>query len=109
MSAFVKASMATAGSDIRSFTLNDREVLRKDGRLTLADGTLAGADLELTRAVDVMARDVGEDISRAISRATSGPAGLLRHANGLGSFDGRAQMALYFKEGFSKPLQILEK
>ena len=32
----VSDAMATAGSDIRSFTLNDREVLRKDGRLTLA-------------------------------------------------------------------------
>ena len=105
----VSDAMATAGSDIRSFKLNDREVLRDSGRLTLADGTLAGADLELTRAVDVMTGDVGEDISRAISRATSGPAGLLRQANGLGSFDDGAKMALYFKEGFSKPFQILEK
>ena len=105
----VSDAMATAGSDIRSFTLNYREVLRKDGRLTLADGTLAVADLELTRAIDVMTGDVGEDINRAITRATSGPAGLLRQANGLGSFDDGAKMALYFKEGFSKRPEILEK
>ena len=38
----VTDAMATIGTDMTSFTLNGRTIHRKDGRLTLADGTLAG-------------------------------------------------------------------
>ena len=104
----VSDAMATAGSDLQRFTLNGREVLREAGRLTLADGTLAGADLALPRAVEVMTQDVGEETSRTLARATSVPAGLLRQAKGLGGFEGGAEMALYFSEGFGTPPEILE-
>ncbi len=46
--------MAFAGSDLTEITLNNRLITRRDGRLTLADGTLAGADLTLPQAVKVM-------------------------------------------------------
>src|SRR5690606_2088128 len=36
----VTDAMAPAGTDMRSFRLNGREILRENGRLTLADGTL---------------------------------------------------------------------
>ncbi|MET4689313.1 N-acetylglucosamine-6-phosphate deacetylase [Sinorhizobium fredii] len=39
----VTDAMSPIGTDMVSFFLNGREILRKDGRLTLADGTLAGA------------------------------------------------------------------
>lgn len=74
----VTDAMATAGSQIESFILNDRSVVRKDGRLTLDNNTLAGADLEMAQALSVMKQAVGEDTSRAISRATTIPASLLR-------------------------------
>ncbi len=65
----VTDAMATAGSDIDKFTLNDRDVLRKDHRLTLADGTLAGADLDMPRAIKLMAEQVGDTAEQAVHRA----------------------------------------
>ncbi|MCV2865736.1 N-acetylglucosamine-6-phosphate deacetylase [Albidovulum sediminicola] len=70
----VSDAMATAGSEITRFTLNGREILRRDGRLTLADGTLAGADLDMAGALRVMTRDVGTALDHALAMATSGPA-----------------------------------
>ena len=43
---------------------------RDNGQLTLEDGTLAGADLDLTRAINVIQQDAGETASMAITRAT---------------------------------------
>ena len=40
-------AMPTVGSDLTSFELQGRTVLRKDGRLATADGTLAGSDLDM--------------------------------------------------------------
>ena len=61
----VSDSMATAGSDIAAFTLNGRPIRRGNGHLTLEDGTLAGADLDLTTAIRVLTNDVdhGFDLS----------------------------------------------
>lgn len=70
----VSDAMATAGSEITRFTLNGREIIRRDGRLTLADGTLAGADLDMAGALRVMTRDVGTALDHALAMATSGPA-----------------------------------
>ena len=84
----VTDAMATAGSEITKFRLNGREIHRQDGRLTLADGTLAGADLEFPRALQVLTGDVGEDLETTIARATSTPAALLREHHGLGSLSG---------------------
>ena len=79
----VTDAMAPAGSDITSFTLNDREILRRGGRLTLADGTLAGADLTMPQAVRFMVDQVGEPLDKALARATTIPAGLLQDAPDL--------------------------
>ncbi len=38
----VSDCMAAAGTDQTEFTLGGRRILRRDGRLTLEDGTLAG-------------------------------------------------------------------
>lgn len=72
----VTDAMATAGSDIDHFTLNGRRIERRDGRLTLADGTLAGADLDLARAVRVMVEEVGVPVAEALAMAGSVPAAL---------------------------------
>lgn len=70
----VTDAMATAGSDITSFTLNGRTIHRRDGRLTLADGTLAGADLDFPTALRVLVRDVGLPVEQALAMATRIPA-----------------------------------
>ena len=69
----VTDAMAPAGTDMTHFTLNGRSINRADGRLTLDDGTLAGADLDMARACRVM-RDAGIDDARTLTMATSGPA-----------------------------------
>ena len=56
----VTDAMAVAGTDLDGFTLNGRRILRRDGRLTLADGTLAGADLDFAGAIRVLVRDGGD-------------------------------------------------
>lgn len=73
----VSDCMALAGTDLTEFTLGGRRILRRDGRLTLDDGTLAGADLTLPRAVQVLVQDVGIPVARALAMATTIPAALL--------------------------------
>ncbi|MEM9787428.1 MAG: N-acetylglucosamine-6-phosphate deacetylase [Pseudomonadota bacterium] len=82
----VTDAMATLGSDIGQFQLNGRTVSRKDGRLTLADGTLAGADLDLPQAISVLIDHMGVPRARAYAMATSLPAQCLGTRAGWGFF-----------------------
>lgn len=68
----VSDCMALAGSALSAFTLGGRRIERREGRLTLEDGTLAGADLTLPRAVQVMAAIVGQ--AQALAMASRLPA-----------------------------------
>ncbi len=70
----VTDAMAVAGTDMTVFTLNGREIHRRDGRLTLADGTLAGADLDFATAIGVMVNRVGVPLEMALAMATRIPA-----------------------------------
>ncbi|WP_424970843.1 N-acetylglucosamine-6-phosphate deacetylase [Dinoroseobacter sp. S76] len=73
----VSDAMAVAGSDATEFELGGRRITRRNGVLTLADGTLAGADLDLATAVRVMVEQVGLDLAEALAAATRVPAGML--------------------------------
>lgn len=73
----VSDAMAVAGSDMTEFTLGTRRILRRDGRLTLADGTLAGADLSLPVAVAVMVRAVGIPLAESLAMASRIPADII--------------------------------
>jgi len=79
----VSDAMAAAGSDLTEFPLNGRRILRRDGRLTLEDGTLAGADLTLPQAVAVMT-GLGTPPEVALAMATSRPAACLGRGGELG-------------------------
>jgi len=70
----VTDAMATIGTDMTSFTLNGRTIRRGGGRLTLEDGTLAGADLDMISAVRFMHRDIGLDFGEALKMASLYPA-----------------------------------
>lgn len=72
----VSDAMAVAGTDDQSFTLNGREIIRRDGRLTLDDGTLAGADLDLATALGNLER-IGVERVQALSMATTFPGKVL--------------------------------
>jgi N-acetylglucosamine-6-phosphate deacetylase len=76
--------MAVAGTEQTSFNLGSRKITRQDGRLTLSDGTLAGADLDLTTAIGNMIQKVGVTIEDALHAATTRPAALIgRPVHGL--------------------------
>ncbi len=77
-------AMATVGSDITEFTLNGRTIYRRDGRLTLEDGTLAGADLDMPTALRFMVDTVGVPVDAALAMATAAPA----HVIGAAPFGG---------------------
>lgn len=70
----VSDAMAPAGTDMAEFTLQGRRILRGAGRLTLEDGTLAGADLDLARAIKVLVEKAAVPRERAMAMATSVPA-----------------------------------
>jgi N-acetylglucosamine-6-phosphate deacetylase len=70
----VTDAMATIGSTMTSFMLNGRTIHRKNGRLTLDDGTLAGADLDMISAVRFMRDQIGLDLGEALRMASLYPA-----------------------------------
>jgi len=74
----VSDAMATAGSEIDHFTLNGRRIERRDGRLTLGGGTLAGADLDLATAVRNIC-GLGLCLDGALAMATTIPGDLIGH------------------------------
>lgn len=80
----VSDGMAFAGSDLQEITLGGRKILRHSGRLTLADGTLAGADLTLPQAIRNMVETVGLPVETALAMATSRPATLIRQGGQRG-------------------------
>lgn len=70
----VTDAMSPIGTDLTSFTLNGREILRRDGRLTLADGTLAGADIDMLSSVRLVHEQLGLPLEEAVRMATVYPA-----------------------------------
>ncbi|QIE43377.1 N-acetylglucosamine-6-phosphate deacetylase (plasmid) [Rhodobacteraceae bacterium SC52] len=80
----VTDAMSTVGSNIHEFLLNGRRVIRRDGRLTLQDGTLAGADLEFGRALGVLVDQVGVTKQDALRMVTRAPAYVLNEDFGHG-------------------------
>lgn len=76
----VSDCMALAGTDLAEMTLGGRRILRQNGKLTLADGTLAGADLTIPRALQVLTQ-IGIPPERALAMATTIPATLIGRAD----------------------------
>ena len=100
----VTDAMASLGTDMKEFTLGGRRISRRDGRLTLSDGTLAGADLDMISAVRFMVNEINLDIHEALRMASLYPAQLLKREGEIGSLvtGARADIA-----HLSEQLQIL--
>lgn len=81
----VTDAMSPIGTDMTSFELNGREILRHGGRLTLADGTLAGADIDMLSSVRFVHERLGLPVEEALRMASAYPA----DAMGLSSHKGR--------------------
>jgi len=73
----VTDAMSSVGDPSDTFELNGRTVRRKDGRLTIDDGTLAGSDLDMISAIRFAVNACGVAIVDALRMATSVPAGML--------------------------------
>jgi N-acetylglucosamine-6-phosphate deacetylase len=73
----VTDAMAPAGTAMTEFRLGGRRILRAGGRLTLEDGTLAGADIDFPAAIRVLVREVGLDLPAALRMASAVPAALI--------------------------------
>lgn len=74
----VSDAMPPAGSGGDTFTLNGRTVTRHRGRLTLADGTLAGSDLTMDQAVRFAVEHLHQPLAEALRMASLYPAQFLR-------------------------------
>lgn len=70
----VTDAMSQTGTDIKTLTLNGRTITRADGALRLADGTLAGADLDMIDAVEFMHSRIGLPLEEALRMASLYPA-----------------------------------
>lgn len=70
----VTDAMSTIGTDDTGLMLNGRQIFREGGRLTLADGTLAGADIDMLSSVLYVHRTLGFSLDEAIRMASLYPA-----------------------------------
>lgn len=70
----VTDAMSTIGTDDTGFMLNGRQVYRQGGRLTLADGTLAGADIDMLSCVRYVHEVIGLPLDEALRMASTYPA-----------------------------------
>jgi N-acetylglucosamine-6-phosphate deacetylase len=80
----VTDAMSVTGTDLAGFELHGRRILRKDGRLTTEDGTLAGSDLDMAGAVRNTVQGLGLSLPDALRMASLHPAAFLRLDHELG-------------------------
>ncbi|SDO01383.1 N-acetylglucosamine-6-phosphate deacetylase [Ensifer sp. YR511] len=70
----VTDAMQTIGTSLREFELNGRVIHRNAGSLKLADGTLAGGDIDMLASIRFVHTVVGVPLESALSLASSIPA-----------------------------------
>ncbi|KAA0579523.1 N-acetylglucosamine-6-phosphate deacetylase [Azospirillum sp. B21] len=80
----VTDAMPPTGTDADRFELNGRTIYRRDGRLVLADGTLAGADLDMATAVRNAVTLIGLPLEESLRMASLYPAEFLGMAGERG-------------------------
>jgi len=80
----VTDAMATVGSAGDSFLLNGRIAQRREGRLVLDDGTLAGSDIDMSAAVRYAVDHLDLSRDEALRMASLYPAQVIGHDNRRG-------------------------
>jgi N-acetylglucosamine-6-phosphate deacetylase len=97
----VTDAMSTVGSDIASFTLNGRTISRSGGRLTLSDGTLAGADVDMMACVRFARFKLGVSRAEALRMAALYPAQCVKRDGEIGSLKPGARADfVHLSDGF---------
>jgi N-acetylglucosamine-6-phosphate deacetylase len=95
----VTDAMSQTGTDVTSFFLGGREIFRRNGTLTLEDGTLAGADIDLPASLKFLTETLQLPLETALAMATSDPADVLGRP--LGRFEeGFPADFVQFSNGF---------
>lgn len=74
----VTDAMPTVGATEKRFVLGGEEIIATDGRCALADGTLAGSDLDMIGAVKNCVEMVGIELGEALRMASLYPAAFLK-------------------------------
>lgn len=95
----VTDAMSQTGTDVTSFHLGGREIFRRDGTLTLADGTLAGADIDLPASLRYLTGTLQMPVDAALAMATGDPADFLGRPMGYLE-QGRAADLVHFDKDF---------
>jgi len=80
----VTDAMPTVRSDKAQFMLGDQLIRLEDGRCVAEDGTLAGSNLDMAKAIANAQDQLGIDLEVAISMATKNPARVLGLADVIG-------------------------
>jgi len=80
----VTDAMPPTGTDLTHFELHGRTIFRRGGRLTTADGTLAGSDLDMASAVRNCVAKLSLGVPDALMMASLAPASFLRLDDQLG-------------------------
>jgi N-acetylglucosamine-6-phosphate deacetylase len=80
----VTDAMSVTGTDMTTFDLHGRTILRQEGRLVTEDGTLAGSDLDMAGAVRNAVRRLGIPLPEALRMASLNPATFLKLDHELG-------------------------
>ncbi len=83
----VTDAMATIGTTMTSLELNGRTIRRADGRLTLEDGTLAGADIDMPASIRFLVGTVGVSLDDTLLMASLYPAEALGIADAKGTLE----------------------
>ncbi|MTI18084.1 N-acetylglucosamine-6-phosphate deacetylase [Rhodobacteraceae bacterium RKSG542] len=94
----VSDAMQTLAGTKTEFELDGYRIFLRDGRLTNAEGTLAGAQLAMNEAVANMVRYAEVDLAAALKMAGTNPA----HALGLASELG------YLRSGYRASITLLD-
>jgi N-acetylglucosamine-6-phosphate deacetylase len=77
----VTDAMSVLGTPAQTFALYGETIFRRNGRLERADGTLAGADLDMAAAVRNSVTMLGLGVERALRMASTYPADFMRLAD----------------------------
>jgi N-acetylglucosamine-6-phosphate deacetylase len=95
----VSDAMPSVGADVAAFQLMGRTITRRDGRLTSADGTLAGAHLDMASAVRNAVNLAKVPLDDALRAASLTPATFLGldHERGTLTNGTRADMVAFIE------------
>ncbi|MDG4721657.1 MULTISPECIES: N-acetylglucosamine-6-phosphate deacetylase [Thalassospira] len=80
----VTDAMPTVGAADKRFVLGGEEIIATDGRCALADGTLAGSDLDMISAVKNCVEMIGIELGEALRMASLYPAEFMKLDDKMG-------------------------